>query len=122
MTTIVHVNPDKDHDHEQGQGMNMPKSGIHFASGGHSNELAPRYDLIPFCATRREAVRMAEGARDHGDKNYQRAVGDAEFARDRLNHLIDHALKYADGDRSTDHPAAIRCNAAILMWLEEHAD
>jgi hypothetical protein len=91
-----------------------------FASGGHSNELAPRYDLIPFCALKREAVRMAEGAKDHGAKNYQRGAGDASFALDRMNHLLDHAIRYASGNRDTDHLAAIRCNAAILMWLDEN--
>jgi hypothetical protein len=93
--------------------------GIRFASGGHSNELAPRYDLIPFCATHREAIRMAEGAKDHGDCNYQRAAGDETFFQDRLNHAIGHLLKYADGDRSDDHFGAARANLGILIWLEE---
>ena len=57
----------------------------------------------------------------HGEHNYQRGAGDAAFIIDRLNHLIGHALAYADGDRSEDHLAAIRCNAAILMWLGEKA-
>lgn len=87
-------------------------------SGAKSSEQKPRYDLIPAVALEREAIRMAEGAEAHGENNYQKGKGDPVFVRDRVNHLIEHALKYAAGDRSTDHLAAVRCNAAMLMWLE----
>jgi hypothetical protein len=62
---------------------------------------------------------MGEGADVHGENNYQKGKDDPAFVRDRINHLIEHALMYADGDRSTDHLAAIRCNAGMLIWLEE---
>ena len=91
-----------------------------FESGAKSNEEKPRYDLIPHIALEREAVRMAEGAKDHGENNYRTGVSDPGFIRDRINHLIEHALKYADGDRADDHLAAIRCNAGMLMWIEEN--
>ena len=87
-------------------------------SGARSSEEKPRYDLIPAEALRREAVRMAEGAKAHGENNYRLGKGDPTFIRERQNHLIEHALLYAAGDRSTDHLAAVRCNAAMLMWLE----
>lgn len=89
-----------------------------FESGAKSSERKPRYDLIPAIALEREAIRMAEGAEAHGEKNYQKGKGDREFITDRVNHLIEHALRYASGDRSTDHLAAIRCNAGMLMELE----
>jgi len=89
-----------------------------FASGAKSSEEKPRYDLIPLEAQRREAVRMAEGARKHGENNYQQGASDPAFRRDRINHLIEHALRYADGDRSEDHLAAIRCNTGMLIWLD----
>jgi hypothetical protein len=89
-----------------------------FASGAKSSEEKPRYDLIPVCALEREAVRMAEGAKAHGENNYQQGVNDPAFIMDRINHLIAHALNYASGDRSDDHLAAIRCNAGMLMWIE----
>ena len=89
-----------------------------FSSGARSSEEKPRYDLIPACALEREAIRMAEGARVYGENNYQQGVNDPAFIRDRINHLIEHALKYASGDRTTDHLAAIRCNAGMLCWLE----
>lgn len=90
-----------------------------FESGAKSSERKPRYDLIPACALRREAQRMGEAVATHGERNYQKGANDPAFITDRTNHLIEHALLYASGDRSTDHLAAVRCNAAILMWCEE---
>jgi len=90
-----------------------------FESGAKSSEQKPRYDLIPRRALEREGIRMAEGAIAHGENNYRLGATDARFIRDRINHLIEHALKYAEGDRSDDHLAAIRCNAGMLIWLED---
>src|SRR5690348_3648907 len=92
-----------------------------FPSGAKSSEAKPRYDLIPLSASRREAIRMAEGAAAHGENNYQKGANDPSYVADRINHLIEHALKYASGDRSEDHLAAVRANAGMLIWLEEHA-
>ena len=74
-----------------------------------------RYDLLPLCAVRRWAERMAHGARKHGDDNWKRGfpAGVVE------NHLWNHWLKYLQGDRTDDHLAAILCNAAFLMWFED---
>lgn len=89
-----------------------------FESGAKSSEAKPRYDLIPVDALRREAIRMAEGARAHGERNYQKGAGDQAFITDRVNHAIEHLLKYAEGDRTEDHLAAVRANMGILIWLE----
>jgi hypothetical protein len=89
-----------------------------FGSGAKSSEQKPRYDLIPVEALRREAIRMAEGAAAHGENNYQGGKHDAAFVTDRINHLLEHALKYASGDRTEDHLAAIRANTGMLMWIE----
>lgn len=91
-----------------------------FASGAKSTEQKPRYDLIPIEALSREALRMGHGAEAHGENNYRQGVNDDAFIRDRINHLIEHALKYAAGDRSDDHLAAIRCGAGMLCWMEAH--
>ena len=91
-----------------------------FGSGARSSEEKPRYDLCPAIAYKRWAQRMGEGARSHGERNYQRGiVTDAEFRRDRINHLVEHAVRYAEGDRSEDHLAAVMANASMLMWGEE---
>jgi hypothetical protein len=89
-----------------------------FASGARSSEEQPRIDLIPWEAIEREARRMGEGAKTHGENNYRKGKEDAAFRRDRINHLLSHALRYAAGDRSDDHLAAIRCNAGMLIWFE----
>lgn len=89
-----------------------------FDSGAQSSEQKPRYDLIPLEALRREAVRMAEGAETHGERNYLKGKDDAAFRRDRINHLIEHALKWASGDRTEDHLAAVRANAGMLIDLD----
>lgn len=91
-----------------------------FKSGAKSSEQQPRIDLIPWEAIRREAVRMGEGAAAHGENNYRGGKHDAEFICDRINHLLRHAILYANGDRSDDHLAAIRANAGMLIWIEEN--
>ena len=93
-----------------------------FQSGASSSEAKPRYDLIPPEALRREAIRMAEGAAAHGERNYQRGAKDGAFITDRVNHAIEHLLKYASGDRTEDHLAAVRANTGILMWIESQVD
>lgn len=89
-----------------------------FDSGAKSTEKKPRYDLLPLEGVQRGAQRMAEGAASHGERNYERGVSDPAFIKDRENHLIEHALLYAAGDRSTDHLGAIIANASMLARLE----
>ena len=74
-----------------------------------------RYDLISPHATKREAIRMAEGAATHGERNWETGVPISVC----LNHLERHLIQYKMGDRSTDHLAAIRCNAGFLIHFEE---
>src|SRR5438045_217019 len=93
-----------------------------FDSGAKSAVEKPRYDLVPLSALRRLAERFGYGASRHGEGNYRNGANDAAFLRDRKNHLIEHAVKYANGDRSEDHLGAILCNAAILADLEQIAD
>jgi hypothetical protein len=83
---------------------------VAFSSGASSSEQKPRYDLIPLEALRREAARM--------ENNYQQGKNDPAFVKDRINHMLEHALLYASGDRSTDHLAAVRCNAGMLIWMD----
>lgn len=89
-----------------------------FSSGATSSSEKPRYDLMPVAALRRLASRFGYGAEKHGDHNYKKGFGDPAFIRDRKNHMIEHAVKYANGDRSIDHLGAIMCNAAMLAELE----
>ena len=88
-------------------------------SGAKSSSEKPRYDLIERSFLRRLAERMGYGAEKHGERNYRLGAHDADYRRDRINHLIEHAFKYAEGDTSTDHLAAIAANCNILAWFEE---
>lgn len=88
-------------------------------SGAKSSSEKPRYDLIYRGFLARLARRMGFGAERHGEDNYKQGAGDAVYRRDRINHLIEHALKYAEGDTSTDHLAAVAANANILAYLDD---
>src|SRR5687767_6158444 len=88
-------------------------------SGAKSSSEKPRYDLLERSFLRRVALRMGYGAEKHGERNYRMGAGDAVYRRDRINHLIEHALKYAEGDTSIDHLAAIGANCNILAYFEE---
>jgi len=89
-----------------------------FSSGAKSSEEAPRYDLLEPEALRRMAARMAQGAASHGPFNYRAGKHDADFRRDRVNHLVGHALALAAGDTSEDHLGAVLANASILAYLD----
>jgi hypothetical protein len=89
-----------------------------FESGAKSSAERPRFDLCEPIAMERWAARMAKGAASHGERNYQKGVNDPVFLRDRINHLIQHAMRYANGDRSDDHLGAVMANAGMLIWLE----
>ena len=60
-----------------------------------------RYDLIPPLATKREAIRMAQGARTHGEGNWEQANPIRPFQDTCLNHLERHLVAYKLGDWST---------------------
>ena len=92
-----------------------------FESGARSTVEKPRYDLVPLSALRSVANRFGYGAVRHGERNYEKGANDEVFLRDRINHLIEHAMKYASGDRSEDHLGAVLCNAAILVELNHIA-
>jgi hypothetical protein len=89
-----------------------------FTSGAKSSEIKPRYDLL-YPGITRGAIRMAEGAQSHGERNFEKGANDPVFVKDRENHLVEHALAYAAGDRSTDHLGAVIANACILIRLAE---
>jgi hypothetical protein len=63
------------------------------------------------------AGRFAYGATRHGARNYRKGALDEEFILDRINHLIEHAMKFAE-DRKTADLSAILCNAAILADIK----
>ncbi len=96
----------------------LPEDGpkVTFDTGSQRSALLERFDLIPYEAAEREARRWALGMQKYGLYNWQKG----QPAGDVMSHLLRHAMLHAAGDRTEDHLAAIRCNAAMLMYFEEH--
>ncbi len=91
-----------------------------FASGAKSTVKKPRYDLVPQRAVALTAGRFQYGAERHGEKNYLKGAQDEEFITDRINHMLEHVMKFA-AERKTSDLAAVLCNAAILAELKADA-
>lgn len=90
-----------------------------FTSGAKSTVVKPRYDLIPLRGLELVAERFEYGAGRHGERNYRKGGDDPVFVQDRINHLIEHCMKFAEHRRREDL-AAVICNAMILA--DVHAD
>lgn len=73
-----------------------------------------RYDLLPFEAIRRYALRLQEGAGKYGNRNWEKGQ---PFSR-VIESMLRHAFQYQDGDRSEDHLAAVLFNAGALCHFE----
>jgi hypothetical protein len=84
-------------------------------SGATSSRIDERYDLIPYAAMEAMARRFALGAKKHGADNYKK--GDADYARERLNHLWKHLALFSETGKAEDLDAII-CNAAILCFFK----
>lgn len=94
-------------------------------SGAKSSDEAKRYDLINAEFLDLMADRLAYGAEKHGDPyNYRLGKDDAAFFRDRVNHLIRHAVKLGNATTQEDRAkqiAAIAAGCNMLAWLNAHA-
>ncbi len=87
-----------------------------FSSGAKSSVVKPRFDLLPVRGLKLGANRFQYGASRHGERNYTKGGGDPTFIRDRINHLIEHCLKFA-ATRQTKDLEAIICNGMMLAEL-----
>jgi hypothetical protein len=91
-------------------------------SGTTRSTKAPSFHLIPRVGLVRIADRFQLGLEKHGEGNWERSLlrrEDAKaFAVEAYNHLIDHALKMADGDNDGDHVGAIGWAVCALAKVE----
>ncbi len=69
----------------------------------------PRYDLIWLPGIRRVAELLGRGARKYGDRNWEKAAGEAELGRFKASALR-HMYQWLEGDTSEDHMAAVVFN------------
>lgn len=78
----------------------------------------PRYDLIPKEWLDWLASIFEEGAVKYGERNWQ--DGDQQFAKDCLNHAMDHLLRHNRGDSDEAHLGKVAWNALAALSLGEH--
>lgn len=88
---------------------------VRHSSGATSSRLDERYDLIPHEAMKAMARRFAFGAKRHSPDNWKK--GDADYARERLNHLWQHLSAFTETGRQEDLDAVIT-NAAMLCEMK----
>lgn len=73
-----------------------------------------RFDLIPAEPLKRLARIYATGAKQYGERNWEKGMPNNET----INHLFGHLIAYQNGDRSEDHLAKVAWNAFALMFFE----
>ena len=91
------------------------------AGGAKSSQQKPRFDLIERALLVRLAERMTHGLK-HGERNYRLGAGDPAYRIDRINHLLDHAHKYAEAETPAEKRlqlSAIAANCNILAYLDD---
>ena len=110
----------------------MADNEVKFASGGTSSK-QPRFELIPYTALIRAALRFELGIENRPDgsswnalsENYQRCLEDKAFILARAAHTAQHAMKLKailageipdDGD---DHAGAILWGGCFLACATE---
>lgn len=74
-----------------------------------------RYDLISPVGLTRLAETYAEGAKKHGDRNWEHGMP----ASDLLNHVVNHIYRWLAGDVSADHMAHAAWGLFAVMHFEE---
>lgn len=79
--------------------------------GATSTQLDEQWDDLPLEGLRAAARRFAYGRSRHGKGNWKK--GDAEFANERLNHMLRHAHLFSEHRRQEDLDAVL-CNAMML--------
>jgi hypothetical protein len=88
-----------------------------FATGARrdTDKGKPRFELLPIMVLIRDALLYGRGAEKYDDDNWRQGM---PFRR-VFGSLLRHAYQWAMGDRTEDHMAAVRFNAAALMTYED---
>lgn len=92
-----------------------------FAGGATSSAGVNDYAQIPLEALTLLAERFELGEQRHGRDNWKKSISDPGFIRERLNHLIKHAIQLGQGSNTLGDDArgnlgAVLCNGAFLAF------
>lgn len=100
----------------------LPDSGerIEYETGARRDTQSGkgRYDLLPWDAVTRWAIRMEQGAEKYGDRNWQQGIPLSRYFSSAVRHLV----QWQAGDRNEDHLAAVLFNVGALLWTEQQID
>lgn len=75
-----------------------------------SSHEAMYYHLAAPATIRRMVQRLTSGARKYGSVNWRVGLNDAEYVRDRFNHLFEHMLKFMESGNTEDD------NIGAMLW------
>lgn len=86
--------------------------------GAKTEILGTATHRIPLHSLREISKIIKEGDAKYGKNNALTGVGDKEFQEERLEHAIDHLLRYAQGDTEENHLAKVAWYCIYqLEWL-----
>lgn len=91
---------------------------ITFEGGAKRCDIKPRYDLIEREFLEGIAKVLSTGAEKYGEFNWQN--GQERFAKDCINHVIEHVYRWAHGDRSEAHLMHAACGLMFLNHFNEN--
>jgi len=101
-------------------------SKLHISESGATSSHVPlRYDLIPRSLLERAAERYTMGISIHGERGYQKGLGDRGFIINRINHIYEHLNTLFHPDyRKANSPEdeegidikSIHANLGAVLW------
>lgn len=81
-----------------------------------SSKLEADFHDLPYAGLLAGARRFAYGRKRHGRFNWKQ--GDKEFAEERIKHLVNHVMLFAEFRQEADLDALI-CNAMMIAWFKD---
>ncbi len=86
-----------------------------FDTGAKRSKLKGGYFLIPIEGLRRLAARYVLGSK-YGINNWKKGMPASVI----IDHMMEHLVMYASGDRSDDHIAGVIWGGFALCYFEEN--
>lgn len=101
---------------DESRPVELPDNQKHVLPSGatRSGSIPERYDLMSPIAMTRRAIVYGEGAKTHGDRNWEKGMPLSVS----VNRAIRHLVLYLAGDTSEDHLAHASVNMDFAMHME----